>query len=292
MPRSMTGFGVAQSADEVHRCSVEIRSVNGRYLKTHCRLPDELYGLESDIETCVSRRLERGTVTVVVRYVDDSSAAAGRINVAALNKYVEQLRPLTDQKSCVMDLAQLTQLPGVLSEDRGDQDLDGLRGLIMPLIDQALDGVESMRRQEGAVLVDEIKIHLDRIDDGIIRIEAAAKEVVEAYQARLRHRMESLLAEVHAEVRPEDLLREVAVFAERSDVTEELARLRSHLQHFRSLLSQEDELVGRTLDFIAQEMLREANTIGSKCLDSSVGKDIVEIKGAVDRVKEQIQNLE
>ena len=156
----------------------------------------------------------------------------------------------------------------------------------------AVTQVAEMRQREGDATAADITQCLDAIATRVVGIRSRAPEVVKAYEARLRQRMEQLLSEVEAEVRPEDLLREVAVFAERSDITEEVARLDGHLAQFREILDRQGELVGRTLDFLSQEMLREANTIGSKCLDSDVGRMIVEIKGHVDRVKEQVQNLE
>jgi uncharacterized protein (TIGR00255 family) len=288
----MTGFGAAHSVDNGRRFGVEVRSVNGRFLKCVPRVPDELRGLESDIEQEVGRHLRRGSVTVTVRCVDESAQAAMPVNVAALRRYVEQLVPLTEDGKVQIDLSSLVTLPGVLTSEPDDSLLEAAGPVVLSLVTEACGLVDSMRMREGAALVTEIEGHLSMIESHVDAISERAPQVVDAFQTRLRQRMEKLLSEVGADVRQEDLLREVAVFAERSDITEELSRLAAHLEQFRDLLSNDTDLVGRTMDFLSQEMLREANTIGSKCLDSEVGRRIVEVKGAVDRVKEQVQNLE
>jgi len=288
----MTGFGAAQLVDEGCRYGVEIRSVNGRFLKCVPRLPDQLYGLEPEIERAVGGVLRRGSVTVTVRFSDESAKAAVPINAAALQRYIEQLEPLVTAEHHRLDLGSLLSLPGVITAEAGDAHLDSAKPIVLGLVTEAVKQVEAMRLHEGAALAADISSNLDTIQSQVKRIDARAPQVVEAYQQRLRQRMEALLSEVQAEVRQEDLLREVAVFAERTDIAEELARLNAHLEQFSELLSNDTDLVGRTLDFLCQEMLREANTIGSKCLDSDVARCVVEVKGAVDRVKEQVQNLE
>ena len=288
----MTGFGAAHSVEGGCRYSVEMRSVNGRFLKCVPRVPDELHGLEPEIEKVVGATLQRGSVTVSVRFVDESDQAAVSINTAALEQYVAQLQPLATKFSERIDIASLLGLPGVIAADASTSHLETARPIVLGLVADAVAQVDSMRVHEGAALVADINEHLAAIHGSLNQISVRAPQVVEDYQIRLRERMESLLAEVKAEVRQEDLLREVAVFAERTDIAEELSRLAAHLDQFRELLAKDSDLIGRTLDFLCQEMLREANTIGSKCLDSEVARCVVEVKGAVDRVKEQVQNLE
>ncbi len=288
----MTGFGAAHSADNGRRLGVEVRAVNGRFLKCVPRVPDELHGIESDIGQEVGRHLRRGSVTVTVRCVDESAQAAMPINLAALERYVDQLGPLAEAGKAQIDLASLVTLPGVLTSEPDDSLLESAGPVVLGLVTEACKLVDGMRKREGAALAAEIETHLASIEAHVAAIAERAPQVIDAYQARLRQRMEALLAEAGADVRQEDLLREVAVFAERSDIAEELSRLTAHINQFRDLLSSDNDLVGRTMDFLSQEMLREANTIGSKCLDSEVGRFIVEVKGAVDRVKEQVQNLE
>ncbi|MDP6986995.1 MAG: YicC/YloC family endoribonuclease [Phycisphaerales bacterium] len=291
MPRSMTGFGASQSVQGGCRYGVEIRSVNGRFLKCVPRVSDDLHGLEPEIERAVGDVLRRGSVTVTVRFTDESARAAVPINIAALEQYVAQLQPLAT-KTNPLDITSLIHLPGVIAAEAGDSHLEAARPVVLGLVTEAVKQVDAMRVREGAALAADISSHLDKIKSQLDRIHTRAPQVVEAYQQRLRQRMESLLAEAETEVRSEDVLREVAVFAERTDIAEELARLTAHLDQFQDLLQTETDLVGRTLDFLCQEMLREANTIGSKCLDSEVARCVVVLKGSVDRVKEQVQNLE
>ena len=292
MPRSMTGFGTAHAVEDGCRYTVEIRSVNGRFLKCVVRLPEALHGLEADIEQAVAGVLRRGSVTVVVRFVDESASAAADINMAALESYMDRLGPLAEKSGQRLDIAQCVMLPGVIATDTAGDQHQSARPTVLRLVQNACHDVESMRTREGEALSSDISQHLDAIEARLGKIRDRVPQVNDQFQERLRQRMEALLSQSDAEVREEDLMREVAIFAERSDIAEEVARLSAHIEQFREILSKQDDLIGRTLDFLAQEMLREANTIGSKCLDTDVGREIVCIKGEVDRVKEQVQNLE
>ncbi|MDP6601893.1 MAG: YicC/YloC family endoribonuclease [Phycisphaerales bacterium] len=290
MLRSMTGFGTASRRDDGMSCLVEIRSVNNRYLKPHVRLPDQLQGLEADIDAALSRRLTRGSVTVTVKYSDTSATAAATINTDALAAYMEQLGSIG---ASPIDPGNLLSLPGIVVSDTGIDLMERIGPVVMELVAEACDGVLAMRTREGAAVQEDIEQHLNRIEEHLGNVEARAPHIVDEYQKRLHQRMTALLSDVGKSVRDDDLLREVAVFAERADIAEEIARLKGHLQQFRDLLGDADgEPMGRTLDFLSQEMLREANTIASKCLDGEVSRRVVEIKGSIDRVKEQVQNVE
>lgn len=290
MLRSMTGFGTASRRDDGMSCLVEIRSVNNRYLKPHVRLPDQLQGLEADIDAALSRRLTRGSVTVTVKYSDTSATAAATINMDALAAYMEQLGSID---ALPIDPGNLLSLPGIVVSDTGIDLMERIGPVVMELVAEACDGVLAMRTREGAAVQEDIEQHLNRIEEHLGNVEARAPHIVDEYQKRLHQRMTALLSDVGKSVRDDDLLREVAVFAERADIAEEIARLKGHLQQFRDLLGDADgEPMGRTLDFLSQEMLREANTIASKCLDGEVSRRVVEIKGSIDRVKEQVQNVE
>ncbi len=292
MIRSMTGFGVASAQLDGAHFSVEVRSLNSRYFKAAVRLPEELAGLEAELEPMVQRRLNRGSVVVTVHYSDTSADAAARINARALQQYLDELRAVTGGDDSV-DVGALLALPGVVIPASPEEILERVRPVVARLLEQACDGVLSMRAREGETIHDQlhrIRRHIAR------RLEVVAERaplVVEQYQQRLRDRVNTLLAESGAAVRDEDLVREVAVYAERSDIAEEVTRLQGHLAQFAEIIDAGDEdPAGRTLDFLAQEMLREANTIASKCLDVEVSRQIVEIKGGIDRIKEQVQNVE
>jgi uncharacterized protein (TIGR00255 family) len=292
MIRSMTGFGVASAQVDGAHYAVEVRSLNNRYFKAQFRLPEELTGLEAEIEPAVVRRLNRGSVLVAVHFSDTSADAAARINAHALLQYMDQLRVVTGDAAAA-DVGALLSLPGVVIPASPEALLHRVRPVIMQLLDQACDGVLAMRATEGRTLHRQLHRIREQIAQRLEAVARRAPAVVEQYQQRLRDRINALLAESGMAVRDEDLVREVAVYAERSDIAEEVTRLQGHLAQFAEIIDAEDEdPAGRTLDFLAQEMLREANTIASKCLDAEISRHIVEIKGAIDRIKEQVQNVE
>ncbi len=296
MIRSMTGFGEASGVEDGAQFFVELRSLNAKYFKSVLRLPDDLQGLEAELESNLRKRLTRGTVTLSVKCSDTTGDAAQAINHEALERYIEQARsaPSLSNGSVSFDLGSLLGLPGVLQPATNDeQRLARARRAIDRLLDTASEQLIERRRKEGAILLSELEQLADVIAERLGRISERAPVVVEAYAQRLSTRLEQMLEEAQLAVEPADLVREVAVFAERSDIAEELQRLSGHIAQFRELIgSPDDAPVGRTLDFLAQEMLREANTIGSKCNDADISREIVEIKGAIDRIKEQVQNVE
>jgi uncharacterized protein (TIGR00255 family) len=295
MIRSMTGFGDASANVNGTFYGVEVRSVNNRYYKAQVRLPDELQGLEAEIDSAVSKRLSRGSIIVTVRYVDTSANAAAQINTNAIQRYLEQLLavPGLEHDSTRVDLGALINLPGVIISETGEERMRGARSVLIGLVNDACDKVEAMRAREGRTLLDDFDKHCRVIAQHLAVIKERVPATVQLYQERLRQRMQSLLSDLGAAVREEDLIREVAIYAERTDIAEEVARLEGHLAQFSEIISSEGgEPSGRTLDFLAQELLREANTIASKCLDVEISRRIVEVKGAIDRIKEQAQNVE
>jgi uncharacterized protein (TIGR00255 family) len=295
MLRSMTGFGTASAEVGGSHFSVELRSVNNKYFKSTIRLPEELSVLEAELDPLLARRLTRGSVVLTVKFSDASAAAAGQINAAAVTRYVQQLLavPGIDHASTRIDLAALLALPGVVVLDTGEELLERARPVILRLVDEACDKLVAMRAREGEALHGTLHGQREFIAVRLAEVGARAPKVVAMYQERLRARINALLADAGAAVRDEDLLREVAVYAERSDIAEEVTRLQSHLEQFRGIIDERaGEPAGRTLDFLSQEMLREANTIASKSADSEISRRIVEIKGAIDRIKEQAANVE
>ena len=292
MIRSMTGFGTASRSLDGARYVVELRSLNSKYFKALIRMPDELQGLEAEVEPELARRLTRGSVVVTVRFSDTSANAAAEINANALSRYLEQLRAVSGDGQPI-DVALLLSLPGVLVTGSGEELLERARPVLKSLVAEACDRVLAMRTREGATLHDELHRHCRSIAGLLETIARRAPEVVTQYRTRLRERIDGLLADAGTSLREEDLIREVAVYAERSDITEEVTRLQGHLEQFAEIIDKEDGLpAGRTLDFLSQEMLREANTIASKCLDVRISREIVEVKGDIDRIKEQVQNVE
>lgn len=296
MIRSMTGFGDAAGDAEGVHYFVELRSLNSRYFKSSIRLPEFIQALEPEIEAILRRRLHRGTVTLSVKATDTSAAAAWVVNQAALSRYLEQLRGLaqTDADDLRIDAAALLALPGALQPDGDDERrLHEARATLLPLVKRACDRLLDMRQREGALLKEELERHHAEIADLLERIARRAPTIVEAHHSRLRERVETMLRDAGAVVEQVDLIREVAIYAEKIDIAEEVARLGGHLDQFREIVEDASSRpVGRTLDFLAQEMLREANTIAGKSNDVEVSRHIVAAKGAIDRIKEQVQNVE
>lgn len=292
MVRSMTGYGEASAQVDGAHYFLEIRSLNNKYFKCTIRLAESLQGLEAEMESRLRERIVRGTVTVNARCTDSSEAAAYDVNTKALARYIEQLRSL--DAGARLDFASLLALPGVLQPPGNEEQLlSKARAAFVPLLDRACNDLLAMRQREGGVLAEELRSQLSFIRERLDVVRQRAPGVIAEYELRLRQRIETLFRDAGQRVEPVDLIREVAAYAERTDIAEELKRLSAHLDQFRDLLGgNEGRPVGRTLDFLAQEMLREANTIASKTPDASTSKATVEIKGAIDRIKEQVQNLE
>ena len=295
MIRSMTGFGEASTKVDGTYYGVEVRSVNNRYFKAQVRLPDELQGLEAEIDSAVARRLTRGSIIVTVRFADTSANAAAQININAIQRYLEQVLSVRglEHGSARVDIGALLNLPGVVINDTGEERMENERSVLVNLVNEACEKVEAMRVREGRTLLEDFHKHCGLIAQHLAVVKERVPATVQLYQERLRQRMQGLLSEFGSTVRDEDLLREVAIYAERTDIAEEVARLEGHLAQFSEIIDSEGgEPAGRTLDFLTQELLREANTIASKCLDVEISRRIVEIKGAIDRIKEQAQNVE
>ncbi|MEM8872965.1 MAG: YicC/YloC family endoribonuclease [Planctomycetota bacterium] len=290
---SMTGFGDASAHVGSTHYAVEARSVNNRYLKPTIRLPDALAGLEPKLEAMLRKALGRGSVTLTLHLKTEAADAALEVNTAALRSYVEALKPFADSDKPI-NLADLLTLPGVLADPAAEptDQLKEHEQHVMELADRAIAALVGHRRAEGHSLQAELDKHLDVIAANVTKVAEHAPKIVKDYHRRLTARVNELLAEGALKVEESELIREVAVFAEKADVAEEIQRLGHHVEHFRKTCKKDGEQAGRKLDFLTQEMLREANTIGSKANDAQIAGHVVEIKGAIDRLKEQVQNVE
>ncbi len=289
---SMTGFGRgAREADGI-AVRVEARSVNARHLKVGCRAPAEFDARHADIEALVRTRFERGTVSVSISVERRRAAAPAAIDAAVLADYVAQARAAAARAGIAGEptLDTLLRLPGVLS-DPGERALaDADWELAAAAIGAALDDLGEMRRREGAALAGVLRAGADEIDRLAARVRARVPVALAEHRERMRERLAALLEPGH-DVPAELLAREVAVLAERSDVAEELERLASHVAQWRDALDAGGP-VGRRLEFLSQELGREANTIGSKTADAEIRDAVIGMKLAVDRLKEQSANLE
>jgi uncharacterized protein (TIGR00255 family) len=296
--RSMTGYGESTAqVDDIHY-SIELRSVNNRYFKATIRLPDILDDLEADLEALLRKQINRGTLTLSVKIRSGAGGQPAEVNDAALLEYVRHLEAIQETlgehgKNVNIDLTALLAMPGVLRSPDRAEFLAKTRPVIEKLTVDVAKKVLAMRQIEGQSLLADLVKNRDVIIDRLAIVRVRAPKVVEEYQGRIKTRVNELLARTDVRVDDKDLIREVAIFAERVDVAEEIARLTGHMEQFDKLTStQYAEPAGRTLDFLAQEMLREANTIASKCNDVLIAQAVVEIKGAIDRIKEQVQNAE
>ncbi|MFW6065945.1 MAG: YicC/YloC family endoribonuclease [Planctomycetota bacterium] len=290
---SMTGYGSAAGVSERVEYSVEVRSVNNRYFKPSIRLPDVWSRAEADIEKLLRSRVRRGAVSVSVQMKVHDAEAAWDVNVPALNRYIEQLRPLEVEANPMLhlDIASMMQLPGVCEPPDSDKIIESSGDELFALINEAMDALLEMRRREGESIQQDLLENCKLIERHLETVRQRSPVVVEEYRRRLSERIRELTETSDPSVTEQMLSREVAVFADRCDIAEEVSRLGAHVEQFRKALG-ESEPSGRKLDFIAQEMLREANTIASKSGDMEISRAVVEIKTGVDRIKEQVQNVE
>lgn len=290
----MTGFGEARRATDALQVQVEIRSVNSRYLKLNLRITEPYQSLEPLIESLVRKRLARGTIAVSVRIQREHLPDEYQLNVVALESYRRQVDELELKWHAVesVPLAQLLLLPGaVKDQDQASTDVKADWPLIREALDEAIGQLCDMRAAEGKAMARDLKANARQIVTHLDQIEQRAPQVVESYRDRLYERVQKLLASSGVELDPADLIREVSIFAERSDIAEETVRLRSHVDQFEKTL-QSPESSGRRLDFLTQEMVREANTIGSKANDVEISRHVVEIKALIERIREMVQNVE
>jgi len=285
---SMTGYGQAAGAQGL---AVDVRTVNHRHLDIACRLPRSWATLEPEVKAAVARHARRGRVEISARAAGGAEGGGYGVDGAQAARYVEAARALqrATGPSGSLDLAGIMGLPGVVVPEETPLDAAAVRDRLLAALEEALGAAAAMRREEGAALEKAIRGHLEAIREAVGRLEARRPAAVAEAAARLKARIEALCAETPVE--PARLAQEVAVLAERSDITEELARLGSHVDQFARALDA-PEAVGRTLDFLLVEMNREANTAGAKCQDADMAADVVALKGEIEKVREQVQNVE
>jgi len=284
----MTGYGAAERENDQARIAVEVRTINNKFFKVTQRLPDGLGAAEVAIERLLREAISRGTVNVGVTVEPRGPAARVPINTDVLAAYKRDLAQVTDSLSDDALLA----LPGVLgSEEVLLTGIENLQREIEAAVAEALDNLNRMRDAEGEATARDMAAVLAEIEQRIAAVRQRAPAVVDDYRARLQQRVQAMLEGIEITVDDQSLIREVAFFAERSDVNEELTRLASHADQFRELLADSGP-AGRKLEFLTQEMYREVNTIGSKANDPEVSREVVEIKVAVDRLREHTRNIE
>ena len=291
--KSMTGYGKAMVAGDDFSVSVDLKTVNNRFLDIHLRVGSELASLEPGVKKRITSRLTRGRVDVTIS-LERTAQMVYELNRPLIAGYVNALKQLQAdfQIGGELDINVLARIPGALQPARNGID-DRVTSAVDAAVDQALDELEHMREQEGEALKNELRDRVLRIESLVPTIEAAAAGLAEAYRVRLQKRIGELLnrgGQV-VEIDPSRLAQEVAYLADRSDVSEEMVRLRSHLTQFQEALDGPGE-AGKMLDFLLQELNREANTTLSKSTDLVIKEAGLAIKAEVEKLREQVQNVE
>jgi uncharacterized protein (TIGR00255 family) len=291
---SMTGFGQSHCQDNGLAVSVEVRTINSRYFKLAVRTTEGYSALEPHIEEALRKAIHRGTIQVSLRVEHLRAAEDYRLNVDVLERYRNQLEELKRRWDLKEDISLKSLLPlaGVVSEDSMIlHDAEADWPVIGRVLESALENLARMRAEEGAAMAADLKENCRVVAESLEQIESRSPQAVEQYRARLHEKLQKILEKHAVLLDPSDLIREVSLFADRSDISEEIVRLRSHVEQFLATIEL-PESSGRKLEFLTQEMMREANTIGAKANDVDIARQVIEIKTAIERIREMIQNIE
>ena len=299
MLKSMTGFGRGQYEDENFSVTVEMKTVNHRYNEVAIRLPRFLNPLEDKIRKTILKTVNRGRIDVFIN-ADYTSSENCTLKVdknlaAAYHRALQEVGSAIGLEELTLNSAQevmyLSRCQEVINVKEGFFDVETVWPKVEQAVAEALKNLVAMRETEGGNIYGDFIYRADLIAEKLTQIEARSSMVVEEYQAKLTDRLNNLLADHNITVEPERLLQEVAIFADRASITEEIVRLKSHIKQFKNIINS-DQPVGRKLDFLIQEFNREANTIASKANDYTLAQIVVEIKEEKKKIREQIQNIE
>ncbi len=292
MIRSMTGFGAGRAVEGDEAILVEMRSVNSKYCDVKVRMPRSLASLETELTRLIRKSLARGGIDVFVRReVPGKSTLVPRVDKALALEYARAYAELAQQTGLAsqIDLGHLIESEGVVAVDERTADESAARSALLASAGHAIAALIAMREREGAALAEDLRHRLAQVGGLCDRLAALAPKMVDAYRKRLQERIADLLGS--QPVDPARIAQEVAMFADRSDIAEEVTRLRSHVEQFQRLMAS-DEPAGRRMDFLVQEMHREANTSGSKSQSAEISAVVVELKAEIERIREQVQNVE
>jgi len=289
----MTGFGRATAAGDNFSITVELKTVNNRFLDVNLRLSSEVQSLETAIKRTIGNRLSRGRVDVNLQY-ERNNEVSYEINRPMITGYLAAMRSMKDEFDLAgePDLNVIARLPNVVVPSKEEAGPEFFTAIETVLAD-ALDDLEKMREAEGASLADELSSRLTGIESRLPAIEAESAKVGAEYHERLLKRMNDMLSKTASQFDIDQgrLAQEVAYLADRADISEEITRLRTHIEHFRTIMS-DDKDVGKRLDFLTQELNREANTITSKTNNMVVKENALAIKSEIEKIREQVQNIE
>jgi len=292
MLHSMTGQGTGDAQDSEYAVTVELRSVNNRHLKLNIRVPDSVAAFEPRVEGLLRKHLHRGSVSAHVRIETLKRVRSVELDDALIREYVEQLRSVLDAPELEPSPELLIGLPGVVRQVSKELNTkDGLGTLIIEACTAATNNLLAMRLSEGERLAADIEANLHIITENLQAIKNQAPLVIEQFSQRITDRINTRLEQHQITLSDNDLIREIAVYADKCDISEEVVRIASHLHHMHELIESQ-ATNGRKLDFLTQELLREVNTIGSKANDVTIANLVVDTKAAIERIKEQVQNIE
>ncbi len=290
---SMTGYARTESEGGGARFTVEIRSVNNRFLDIQAKLPKGLVALEPRIRKALQERFSRGRLEVfITRNGEEGKTGRFALNPGLAGQYIAILRELKDRFRLPgeVELSLVARLQEIIAWEETGEDPEGIWRFLSQALSRAMDELYAMRAAEGAALVLDMTARIEKIEGLVASIRAIAPRSVETARARMAEAVSRLTGEQPDPVR---LAQEIALLAERTDVTEELTRLASHMAQFRRLLTDaRGEAMGRKLDFLLQEMGRETNTIASKAMDAEISHDVVDVKAELEKIREQVQNIE
>ena len=290
--KSMTGYGRARQVLHGRTVTVELRAVNHRYLDCTVKAPRQFGFLDDAVKKAAAARIARGKTEIYVSVeTDEGGDLSVTVNHALAERYLAALRELSEMYGLRDDVTvmSLAKLPDVLGSERIEQDADELTQDVLTVFSEACDGFDQMREREGAKLRTDVEEKLARIESLVTSVETAAPETAAAYEARLRQKLETVLAAT--DIDESRIIAEAAIYADHVAVDEETVRLRSHIAQLRQML-ESGSPVGRKADFLIQEFNREANTIGSKCQNADIAKVVVDLKSEIEKIREQIQNIE
>ncbi len=293
MIKSMTSFGSAQSEEGKNSCfSIEMKSVNHRYLDINIRMPRMMFALEEKIRNMINKKLNRGKVDVFINHKNyENNVGKANLNMKLAKDYYECLRQIQSELNIIDDIStsKIARLPDVITLDEPEENLEDIFREISPLIESALILMEEMRNREGEKLKEDILLKVQMIETYVKEIEKRADNIPKNYKKKLQERLSELLSGV--DIDESRIALEVAILSDKAAVDEEITRLKSHLSQIKSTLDL-NEPIGRKLDFIIQEMNREANTIASKSTDIDMTNDVIEVKNTIEKIREQVQNIE
>ena len=292
MIKSMTGYGSAQGNVEGLRLTVELKSVNNRFLDTSVRLPRRFLFAEEAVKSAVQRHISRGKVDVFVTVdAGEEGDVDVKVNEALLRGYLEAFRHIAEEYGIPNDATALnvSRFPDVLTVEKKDLDADAVSEGLLEITERALCDFDAMRLREGAKLREDVLSRLQTIDALVSTVERESPKTLAEYRARLEAKMNEVLGGTGFD--ESRILTEAAIFADRIAVDEETVRLRSHMSQLAAMIDG-DSPTGRKIDFLIQEFNREANTIGSKCQNSDIAHTVVDLKSEIEKIREQIQNIE